>query len=170
MHNFVCMHVSLATYLASTTVCSNSTSYDTTPCGQQEANYDARQAVPNAKLHFQAQWLTYFHPTRCNRPNCLACRMIALPRAPIVLRLSTKTPAQLPELALATTQQHLTPLYPQQQWPSQAYVTMHLPQHCFFPACAIWQNQIATRNPKYELACETGSVTSADTTSLHDHF
>ena len=97
--------------------------------------------------------------------------MIALPRTPTVLRPSTKTPAQLPEqLALATTQQHLTPLYPQQQWPNQAYVTMHLPRYCFFPARALWQNQIATRNPKYELACETGSVTSADTASLHDNF
>ena len=129
------------------------------------------QAVPNVKLHFQARRLKHFHPTRCDRPNRLACRMIALPRAPIVLRLSTKPPAQLPEqLALATTQQHLTPLYPQQQWPNQAYVTMHLPQHCFFPAHALRQNQIATRNPKYELACKTGSVTSADTASLHDHF
>ena len=129
------------------------------------------QAVPNVKLHFQALRLRRFHPTKCDGPNRLACRMIALPRAPIVLRLSTKPPAQLPEqLALATTQQHLTPLYPQQQWPNQAYVTTHLPQHCFFPARALQQNQIATRNPRYELACETGSVTSADTASLHDHF
>ena len=165
------MHGSLATYLASTTICSKLTLYDTTPCGQQEANYDATQAVPNAKLHFQERRLKLFHPTRCDRPNRLACRMIVLPHAPIMLRLSTKTPAQLPEqLALATTQQHLTPLYPQQQWPNQACMTMHLPQHCFFPARALRQNQIATRNPKYELACETGLVTSADTASLYDHF
>ena len=97
--------------------------------------------------------------------------MIALPRTPIMLRLSTKAPAQLPEqLALATTHQHPTPSYPQQQWPNQAYVTMYLPQHCFFPARALRQNQIVTRNPKYELAWETGLVTSADTASLHDHF
>ena len=165
------MHSSLTTYLASTIVCSNLTSYDTTPCGQKEANYDATQAVPNAKLHFQARRLKHFQPTRCDRPNRLASRMIALPHAPTVLRLSMKTPAQLPEqFALATTQQHPAPLYPQQQWPNQAYVTTHLPQHCFFPARALQQNQIATRNPRYELACETGSVTSANTTSLHDHF
>ena len=129
------------------------------------------QAVPNVKLHFQARRLKRFHPTKCDRPNRFACRMITLPRAPIVLRLSTKPPAQLPEqLALATTQQHLTPLYPQQQWPNQAYVTTHLPRHCFFPARALQQNRIVTRNPRYELACETGSVTSADTASWHDHF
>ena len=129
------------------------------------------QAIPNVKLHFQARRLKRFHPTKCDRPNRLACRMITLPRAPIVLRLSTKPPAQLPEqLALATTQQHLTPLYPQQQWPSQASVTTRLLRHCFFPARALQQNQIATRNPRYELACETGLVTSADTTSLDDHF
>ena len=97
--------------------------------------------------------------------------MIALPRMPIMLWLPTKIPAQLPEqLALATTQQHLTPLYPQQHWPNQAYVTVYLPLHCFSPARALRQNQIATRNPRYELACETGLVTSADTASLHDHF
>ena len=129
------------------------------------------QAVPNAKLHFQARRLKRFHPTKCDRPNRLACRMIALPRAPIVLRLSTKPPAQLPEqLAPATTQQHLTPLYPQQQWLNQAYMTTHLLRRCFFPVRALQQNQIATRNPRYELACETGLVTSADTASLHDHF
>ena len=137
----------------------------------EKANYDATQAVPNAKLHFQARRLKRFHPTRCDRPNRSACRMIALPCAPIVLRLSTKPPAQLPEqLALATTQQHLTLLYPQQQCPNQAYVTTHLPRHCFFLARALRQSHIATRNPKYKLACKTGLVTSADTASLHDHF
>ena len=97
------MHDSLATYLASTTVCSNLTSYDTTPSGQQEVNYDAMQAIPNAKHHLQAQRLKHFHPTRCNRPNRLACRMIALLHAPTVLRLPMKTPAQLSEqLTLVT--------------------------------------------------------------------
>ena len=171
MHSFMCMHGSLASYLANTTVCSNLTSYDTTPSGQQEVNYDATQAIPNAKLHFQAQWLKHFHPTRCDKLNCLTRRMIAHLHVPIVLRLPMKIPVQLPEqLALATKQQHPTTLYPQQHWPNQAYMTMHLPLHCFSPAHTLRQSQIATRNPKYELACKTGLAGSADTASLHGHF
>ena len=134
-------------------------------------NYDATQASPNVKPRLQALRWRRFHPAKCDRLNRLACRTTTLPRAPIVLRLSTKPPAQLPkQLALATTQQHPTPLYPQQQWPNQASVTKHPPQHCFFPAHARLQNQIATRSPKCELACETGLVTFAGTASLHGHF